>query len=266
MKPELVPAIVDEAHKHGLRVSGHVPAYMTAEQVVKLGFDEVQHANFLMLNFMDSVKDTRSMARFTAVAEHGAELDLQSDRVRQFIQLLKDRNIVVDPTLGTFEDMFTGRPGKLSSSFGMVANRFPPQMRRGFYGDGLPVPAGKDQRYRDSYQAMLDLVAALHRAGVRIVAGTDGFPGFLLHRELELYVQAGIPAPEVLRIATLGAARVMKHADERGSIAPGKLADLILVNGDPTTNISDIRKVDLVMKGGTIYRPAELYGALGITP
>jgi imidazolonepropionase-like amidohydrolase len=206
------------------------------------------------------------MARFTAVAEHGAELDLQSERVRRFIQLLKDRNVVIDPTLGAFEDMFEGRPGKLSSSFGMVANRFPPQVRRGFYGGGLPVPDGKDQRYRDSYQAMLNLVAAMHRAGVRIVAGTDGFAGFLLHRELELYVQAGIPAPEVLRIATWGAARVMRHDDERGSIAPGKLADLIIVNGDPTSNISDIRKVDLVMKGGTIYRPAELYGALGITP
>ena len=60
MKPELVPIIIAEAHQRGLRVSGHVPAFMTAEQVVKLGFDEVQHVSFMMLNFMDSVKDTRS--------------------------------------------------------------------------------------------------------------------------------------------------------------------------------------------------------------
>src|ERR1700693_4216891 len=108
MKPELVPVIIEEAHHRGLRVSGHVPAFMTAEQVVRLGFDEVQHVNFLMLNFMDTVKDTRSMARFNAVAAHGAELDLRSERVQNFIRLLHDRGTVIDPTVGGFEDMFTG--------------------------------------------------------------------------------------------------------------------------------------------------------------
>src|SRR6202521_6261072 len=98
MKPELVPAIIEEAHKRGLRVSGHVPAFMTAEQVVRLGFDEVQHVNFVMLNFMDSVKDTRSMSRFTAVAKDGADLDFSSARVKSFLALLKERHTVIDPT------------------------------------------------------------------------------------------------------------------------------------------------------------------------
>jgi imidazolonepropionase-like amidohydrolase len=76
--------------------------------------------------------------------------------------------------------------------------------------------------------------------------------------------QSGIDAPEVLRMATLAAAQVMKRDNELGSIAPGKLADMILVNGNPTTNISDIRKVDTVIKGGTVMYPKELYSALGI--
>src|SRR5205814_399751 len=101
-----------------------------------------------------------------------------------------------------FEDMFNGRPGKMSSSYSMVADRLPAQVRRGLIGGGLPVPPGMDQRYRDSYGAMLKMVAALYRNGIPIVAGTDAFPGFGLHRELELYVRAGIPAPDVLRIAT----------------------------------------------------------------
>jgi imidazolonepropionase-like amidohydrolase len=267
MKPELVPGIIREAHARGLRVSGHVPAFMTAAEVVRLGFNEVQHANFLLLNFMDSVKDTRSMARFTAIGAHGAELDFSSAPVRDFIALFKAKGVDIDPTLVTFEGMFTARPGEIDPSVAAIADRLPSQVRRGFYGGGLPVPAGMDQRYRDGFGAMLHMVKAMYDAGVPVVAGTDAFPvGFALHHELELYVRAGIPAPDVLRLATIGAARVMHHDDERGSVAVGKLADLVLVDGDPTRDISAIRKTALVVKDGIIFRPAELYGALGVRP
>jgi imidazolonepropionase-like amidohydrolase len=80
------------------------------------------------------------------------------------------------------------------------------------------------------------------------------------------YVAAGIPPANVLQIATLGAARVTKRDKELGSIAPGKVADLILVNGDPTTKISEIRRVVTVIKGGVTYDAAALYQALGVMP
>ena len=102
--------------------------------------------------------------------------------------------------------------------------------------------------------------------GFRWKAGTDSIAGATLHRELENYVALGIPAPEVLRIATLGAARVMKLDGDLGTIAPGKLADLILVDGDPTRKISDIRRVVLTVKDGMVYDPAELYRTLGVKP
>lgn len=267
IKPELVPAIVEEAHKRGLRVSGHVPAYMTAEQVVRAGFDELQHTNFLFLNFFaDRVQDTRTPVRFTAVADGAAALDLNSERVQSFIKLLKEKGTVVDPTVNIFEGMFTARPGSVSPDFAAVADRLPPQVRRGLLAGGLPVPEGKDQLYRDSFRALLKMVGLLHRAGVPLVAGTDSMAGFALHRELELYVEAGIPAPQVLQLATLGAARVMKRDKDLGSIAPGKLADLILVNGDPTARINDIRRTATVVKDGTIYDAAKLYEANGIRP
>ena len=267
IKPELVPAIVDQAHKRGLRVSGHVPAFMTAEEVVRLGFDELQHANFLFLNFWgDSVKDTRTPLRFTAVAERAATLDLSSARVQGFIRLLKERGVVLDPTANIFEGMFTARKGSVDPGYTMVADRLPPQVRRGLLTGGLPVPDGMDGRYRDSFAAVLKLVKMMYDAGIPIVAGTDAFAGFALHRELELYEQAGIPAPEVLRIATLGAARVMKMDKELGSIAPGKLADLIVVDGNPVQRVSDIRHVALVVKDGTLYEPAALYQATGVRP
>jgi imidazolonepropionase-like amidohydrolase len=267
MKPELVPGIIAEAHAKGLRVSGHVPATMTASQVVKLGFDEVQHANMLLLNFMDTVKNIQTMARFTAVGAAGKDLDLQSQPVRDFIALFKSRGVDIDPTLTTFEGMFTARPGQLDPNQAPIASRMPPQVLRSFYAGGLPVPPGMDQRYRDSFGEMMGIVKAMYDAGVPIVAGTDNGPvGFQLLRELELYVQAGIPAPKVLELATIGAARVMHHDSDRGSIAVGKVADVVLVDGDPTAKISDARKTVLVVKDGVEYEPKELYAVLGVKP
>ncbi|HVG24564.1 MAG TPA: amidohydrolase family protein, partial [Thermoanaerobaculia bacterium] len=156
------------------------------------------------------------------------------------------------------------RKGTLDPAYSMIADRMPPQVRRSFYTGGLPVPDGMDERYRASYARMLDLVAELHRSGVTIVAGTDGFAGFTLHRELENYVRAGIPAAEVLRIATLVPAQVLKREQDLGTIEPGKLADFIIVDGDPTRNISDIRRVVRVVKDGKVFDPAAIYASLGV--
>jgi len=267
IKPELVPTIIKLAHEKGLRVSGHVPAFMTARQFVEAGADEIQHINMLFLNFFfDEVKDTRTPARFIAVAERGATLDLNSLPVQAFLRLLKDHNTVIDPTLTAFEGMFVDRPGKMSVSYAAIADRLPPQVRREFLAGGLPVPEGKDARYHESQLATLRMTKLLYDSGIPIVAGTDGLPGFTLHRELELYAQAGISPPEVLRIATLGAARVAHKDKELGSITPGKLADLVLIDGDPAKRISDVRRTALVVKDGAFYEPAALYKALGVKP
>ena len=267
IKPELVPKIAEMAHAHGLRVSGHVPAFMTAEQFVRDGADEIQHMNFIFLNFMfDKVQDTRGPARFTEVAAHGAEIDPSSAPVKSFIQLLLEHKTDLDPTLNVFESMFTDRPGKMSAGYAAVAERLPAQIRRQLLYGGLDVPEGMDQRYQDSFRQMLKMTKALYDAGVPIEGGTDAVAGFAQHRELELYEEAGIPAPKVLQLATLGAARIMKRDQELGSIATGKLADLIMVDGDPTAHIGDIRKVEMVVKDGAVYRSADLYRAIGVAP
>jgi imidazolonepropionase-like amidohydrolase len=267
IKPELVPKLAALAHARGLRVSGHVPAYMSAEEFVRAGADEFQHINFFVLNFLfDEVKDTRTPVRFTAVADRAATIDLNSARVRSFVELLKERKTVVDPTVNVFESMFTDRAGRIPDAYAAVAERLPPQVRRYLLAGGLPVPEGKDARYRESAKALLRMIKMLYDAGVPLVAGTDATPGFALHRELELYAEAGIPAPEVLRIATIGAARVLKRDGDLGSITPGKLADLILIEGDPARRISDIRRVSLVVKDGAVYEPAALYRSIGVRP
>ena len=264
IKPELVPFMTRYAHEHGLRVSGHIPAGMRAENAVDAGYDEVQHINMLLLNFMPDVTDTRTPARFTEPAKRGADLDLQSPEVRAFIEKLRSRGTVIDPTIALFERMYTSRTGELAPGYAMIADRLPPQVRRLFLSGGLPVPQGMDERYRASFRRMLELVGELHRAGVQIVAGTDAMAGFTLHRELELYAQAGIPNTEILRIATLVPAQILKRDRDLGTIEPGKLADFIIVDGDPTQNISDIRRVVTVVKDGKVFDSREIYAELGV--
>jgi imidazolonepropionase-like amidohydrolase len=266
VKPELVPFIIDEAHKNGLRVSGHIPAEMTAAQCVELGYDEIQHINFLILNFFPEVKNTNTTPRLTEPAMRGAGLDLNSQQVQSFIKLLQDHHTKLDLTLSIFEDMYLSRAGQIPRGFQPIANRLPAQVRRGLLSQGLTPPEGKDETYRKSFAKMMDFTGLLYRSGIPIEAGTDSMAGFALHHELELEVEAGIPANVVLQNATLNAARIMSMDKDLGSIAPGKLADVVLVDGNPAANISDIRKTVVVVKDGVLYNPAELYTELGVTP
>jgi Amidohydrolase family len=265
LNPDFVPGIVKVAHSRGLRVSGHIPNGITASQFVEDGADEIQHINFIFLNFLASqVQDTRTPERFTAVGANAAKLDLQSKPVNDFITLLVNHHTTVDVTLATFEGMFTGRPGQVSPDFAPVLKRLPAQVQRAAYSGGLPVTADNDQLYKDSYRAMLAMTKRMYDAGIPIFAGTDAIAGIMLHRELELEVQAGIPPAKSLQIATFNAARLLKQEKDIGSIAEGKLADFVLVEGNPAEHIGDIRRCRLVMKGGTIYNSADLYAAVGI--
>jgi imidazolonepropionase-like amidohydrolase len=267
IKPELVPIIADRAHAHGLRVSGHVPAFMSARQFVEGGADEIQHLNFIELNFMfPEVKETRNRDRFIKVAERAREFTPGKPEVRDFINFLKAHHTVLDPTMNIFEGLFCGDPTAVTPGLEEIIPRFPPQVRRGLRSGALEAPADKVAAYREAFPAMLHLLKALHDAGVTIIPGTDALAGYALHHELELYARAGIAPAEVLRMATLTPALVMGVNKDRGAIAAGKLADMILVDGDPTKNMSDIRKIATVVKGGTVYDAAAIEKALGITP
>lgn len=269
VKPELVPIIAAEAHKRGLRVSGHVPANMIAEQFVRDGADEIQHMNFIFLNFMSDVKETRTPARFIEPGKRGADIDLNSQQVNDFVAFLKLQHTVIDPTMGVWESTYLSRPGQVPAIDAPMFDRLPAQVQRGIKAGGDALPAADsqtDQQYRASYANMVRMVKKLYDNGIQLVAGTDAGTGWAFHRELEIYVQAGIPAPEVLRMATLEAPTVMHMEKDFGSIETGKYADMVLVDGDPVKNISDIRHIDLIIKNGEVYKPSEMYAAFGIRP
>jgi imidazolonepropionase-like amidohydrolase len=267
VKPELVPIIADHAHARGLRVSGHVPAFMSARQFVEAGADEIQHINFIELNFLfPEVKETRNRDRFIKVAERAREFTPDKPQVREFIEFLKQHHTVLDPTMDAFEGLFCGNPNVVTPGLEDIAPRFPPQVRRQLLSGALEVPKGKEAAYQEAFPSMLRLLKALYDAGVTIIPGTDNLAGYMLHHELELYVRAGIPAGEVLRMATLTPALVMGVNKDRGVIAAGKLADMVLIDGDPTQDIRNINKIDTVIKGGKVYDPATIENALGIAP
>lgn len=267
MTPDWVAPIAAEAHRLGLTVSGHIPAFMTAERAVRDGYDEINHINQLMLFFViDPKEDTRTPFRFTALGERAGTLDVKGERVQSMLKLMKDRGTTLDTTVAVFEYVLLSRPGAVSPSDAGHLSHMPSPYQRSRKVMDLDIKPGQDAAYRASFQRLLDLIGEAHTQGIRIIPGTDDMPGFTLHRELELYHAAGIPAERVLQIATLECAKYLGRDQSSGSIAPGKVADLLLVDGDPTQDISAIRRARLVMKGGAVYFPEDIHRAMGIEP
>ena len=264
---DLVRPIAAYAHSKGMRVSGHVPAFMRAQDVVEQGYDEIQHINQLLLNFfVDDKTDTRTLQRFYLPAEKTAGLDLDGKPVQDFIALLVAHKTVIDPTLSTFEFLHQS-DGEMSPILADVADHLPPDVQRDGRAAQMKIPDDATAaRYTASFNKMVEFVGRAYKAGVPIEAGTDDLPGFTLQHELELYVRAGLTPSQALQVATWNAAKYARVLDDRGSVAVGKRADLILVDGDPTTHMSDIRKVALVLKDGNAYYPADIDTALGIKP
>jgi imidazolonepropionase-like amidohydrolase len=265
--PSWVRPIADRAHNRGMRLSGHIPAFMTAEQAVAAGYDEIQHINMLFLNFLagDSV-DTRKQLRFSLIGEKAGEMDLSDKKVKDFIQLLADKNIVVDATVATFRSMLLAKDKTMDVEFAAVANRLPPTIQRSLKGAVMHVEEAQFDDYKAGADALVNMIKVLYDAGVTIVPGTDHIAGFTLQRELELYVNAGIPTIKVLEMASLTSAKVVGVAHKTGSITEGKAADLVLVDGDPTNNITDLRKTELVFKGSNYYQSEALHKELGVLP
>ncbi|HLF31334.1 MAG TPA: amidohydrolase family protein [Xanthomonadales bacterium] len=261
--PSWVAPIAERAHARGMRVSGHIPAFMSAEQAVRAGYDEIQHINMVFLNFLAGDRmDTRQQIRFTLYGDEAANLDLDSPAVEDFIRLLQEKNTVIDATAAIFETMLVHQPGMADPTYTAVAEHLPIAVRRGLYTPDM-VPG---ENWPASAQKQSQMLKKLYDSGVQLVPGSDGIAAFTLHRELEVYVEAGIPAAAVLKMATLDAARVVGVEQKTGSITVGKDADLVLVDGNPLQDISAVRRATLVMKGKTAYRPDLLYQAAGVQP
>ena len=258
---------VSYAHSRDMRVSGHIPVFLRAQDALDAGYDEIQHINQVLLNFLvEDTTDTRTLERFYLPAKRIADMNFDAKPVQDLIARLSRDQIAIDPTLTAF-DFIRHRAGQMSPAYAAVAEHMPPDVLRGFRVAEFDIPDDATHaRYNKSYDKMVEFVGRMYKAGVPILAGTDGFAGFTLQRELELYVKAGMTPAQALQIATWTGAKYARVLEDRGSIAVGKRADLVLVDGDPTTDIADIRKIALVIKNGTAYYPSDVYESLGIKP
>jgi hypothetical protein len=217
-----------------MRLSGHIPRGLSVPAAVQLGYDEIQHAAFLFSTFFQDSLYLPTMRAYSAVATAVApNFDVDGQPMTDVIAFLRQHNTVID---GTF-NIWIG-------------------------GGAAAVGAGGSTNQQRADAAYLRLIRRLYDAGVTLVAGTDNPAGTTYHREIELYEQAGIPAPQVLQIATIGSARVMKEQKDYGSVVPGKVADIIIVNGMPAQHVADIEKVETVIRGGRIYNVHELLNAV----
>jgi hypothetical protein len=254
MKPEWIPPAAKLAHELGLHVHGHIPAGMRTLDAVNAGYDEITHIYFATMQAMpdEVVAKANTTMRILGPGKYFKDAAFDAEPMKTVIKTLADRHITVDPTLVVVEGVLTAEAGKVPPEYTAFTGTLPPATERGFKGGPLPLPAGTTRdEVKASFRHMVDYVGALHKAGVRIVAGTDG-TGLELVRELELYVEGGLTPAEALATATIDAARNV-HIDNRaGSIAVGKDADLLLVDGDPEKNIGDLRHVDKVVLDGAL--------------
>jgi hypothetical protein len=266
MPVELVPVLAKEAHAHGMGVTGHIPAHMLANEAVSAGYDGIEHQNQVLLNFFATHEtDTRTLERFTLVGDELAGFDLGSKKAKDFFGFLRDHHTVVDPTVATFELTYVAGQGKLPPGTEKAVARLPVQIQRSYLTGGLSLE-GKAELYRRSFDKMLQSLKSMQDAKVIIVTGTDGIAGITLQRELELFVKGGLSPIDAIRDATIVPARAMKVDVKTGSIAKGKVADLLVVDGDPLADISDISKSVMAFEAGVRYSSKELYETVGVAP
>jgi imidazolonepropionase-like amidohydrolase len=265
--PAWVPAMVREAHRLGMRVAGHVPAFATADDVIAAGYDEITHANQFMLGWvLKPGDDTRTLLRVTALRRF-PDVDLTSDGVVKTIDAMAARKLVIDPTLTIHEALTHNRDGTVPPGAADYFDHMPIGYQRSEKQAMVDASEKRDdEAYRGAFDQVIATMKLLHERGVLIVPGTDLGGSFTYHRELELFQRLGMTPADVLARATLEMARYLGQEQQLGSIERGKLADFFLVAGDPTQDLKAIKKIRMVVKDGTVYFPSEIYPQFGIRP
>jgi imidazolonepropionase-like amidohydrolase len=261
VKLEQIKAVAEEAHRLGMTVTGHVPNGVTTYQAVEAGQDQINHIQYVVRMMLPALPANARRAEVTSAASN---LDVTSVEAQKAIAFLVEHHTVVDPTLALAE-LQTANTAKPPASFEPGVIKVAPELAQPLTDVGPPT--AQSATSEKIFAKDLAVVGALHRAGVPIVAGTDqAVPGHSLHREIELYVQAGFTPMEAIQSATIVPARVMGLDKESGTIEVGKRADMILVGGNPLEDIHNLRKLESVVANGRIYACAPLWSSVGFRP
>jgi imidazolonepropionase-like amidohydrolase len=265
--PAWLPAVIAEAHKLGLHVHGHIPAGIRPMDAIHDGYDEITHINWIIMQAMpdDVIKVSNGIMRFEGPGRYAKDVDLDGIAINTIVNAMVNKHIYHDPTMVAFESLYVPENGDLSPSYAPFMGTMPPTTERGFKTGGFAVPKDLTRAdYRASWAKMVALLGRMHQAGIPIVAGTDG-SGIEIVHELEIYVQAGFTPAEALAAATIVPARLVGQEAKTGSVKVGKVADLALIDGDPSARLGDLRQTRLVMLHGKLLDADALRSAAGFS-
>src|SRR5580700_7484134 len=258
---EELKVVAAEAHRLDMTVTGHIPEGLTGYQGVDAGMDQINHVGYVV--DMMHPPFPANATQLDLLKGEG-DVDVNSPEAKKAVSFLVEHGTVIDPTLALFE-LYAASSEKPVATFEPGIAKIAPELTEVLSFDAPPTPV--TSLIQKATQKGIEVVGVLHRAGVPIVAGTDqAVPGHSLHREIELYAQAGFTPMEAIQSATIVPARAMGVDKEVGTIEAGKRADVVILGANPLESIRNIRTVEFVVTNGVMYNCAELWRSVGFKP
>ena len=243
-------ATVEEAHKHNIKVTGHLCS-IGFREAAEIGIDDLEHGLTVDTEFFPDKKPDVCPNPTQAVAA-AAKLEVSSEPIQTTIKTLLQHHVAVTSTLPVFEQFVTSRPDEPQKVLDMLSD----DAKKAYLANRKRIADNKDSPWPMMFQREMEFERAFVKAGGTLLAGLDptgiggDIAGFGDHRELELLVEAGFTPLEAIKIYTLNGAQFLGEADHIGSLVAGKQADIMIVKGDPSTKIEDIENVEVVFKDG----------------
>ena len=257
-------AAIDAAHAHHDKVTGHLCS-VTFREATDLGIDNLEHGFFVASDFIKGKKPDECPK---GVGASIASLDLDSPQVKSLIKLLVAKHVALTSTLGVFETFVPGRPKTSQAALALLN----PELRdlyESTWNKVQAMPAPRAKMMHDEFANATRLEKRFVEAGGLLMGGSDptGYggviPGFSSKRQIELLVQAdGFTFPQAVKIMSLNAARFEGRDKDIGSLAVGKHADIVVIDGDPVKDISAVEHMPLVFKNGTGYDTAAIFKSM----
>jgi enamidase len=253
---EELRAAVDEVHKRGLKITGHLCSVTYAE-AADLGIDNLEHGFMAATDFVTDKQPDVCPGQGRG-QQSVAALDQNGEPFKALVKKLVERRVALTSTLTVFETFTPGRP--VPPGVDVLL----PQLKDQFLEGHARTARNQKSTYTMLFPKALALERAFVRAGGTLIAGTDPtggggvVPGYANQRQLELLVEAGFSPVEAIAIGTANGARYLGRDARIGTIAAGKQADLVVVAGDPSTRIADVRNVEIVFKHGVGFDPVKL--------